>query len=308
MKIGVHFHSKINSTMMNNLHILRCRTHELHDIWKQYLREILQHIHVPEKFDEAVTNIDTSLSWTTLHNDWEKMSFQERSHRWTLFCDDITRAAYKTRPYCVRCGQCCKKAPPALHHKDRELFTKGILKRSDTYTLRIGEMVHSHIENNTYPLKEEMIKIKEKPGTRECNFLNNTSCSLYENRPIQCKRFECWSPQKLIDTFKEDRLTRRDILEKTDILAEIIDYHEKKCSYSLLTDGFRELEKEGDEEKVFDILSCDTAIRPFIKEKLSLSPDELDFLFGRPFMVTVKMFGYCIKQNNDNHFVLESLK
>lgn len=293
---------------MTELHILRCRAHELSDIWKQSLKETLNRMHVPDKFEQAVENIDNSLSWSMLHKDWDKLPFDERAKRWDLFCDDITRAAYKFRPYCVLCGQCCQKAPPTLHLQDRELFHQGILKRDDVYTLRRGEMVYSRIENKTYPLKDEIIKIREKPGTKECIFLNQTSCSIYDNRPIQCQRFECWSPQKLISTFKEDRLTRKDIIKDSDELAGVIDYHDKKCSYLSLKDAFKELEKEGRDEKVFDILAYDTALRPFIQKKLSLNPGELDFLFGRPFLLTVKMFGYRIKHCNDSNFVLEPLR
>ena len=176
-------------------------------------------MHVPENFDIAVTQIETCLVWNTLSNDWDKLSFHERATRWNLFCDDIVRTAYKTRPYCIRCDECCKKAPPTFHQEDKELFDKGLLKRTDVYTLRSAEMVHSRIENRSYPLKEEMIKVKGKPETGECVFLTREGCSIYEHRPIQCKRFECWNPRNLINTFKGNKLTRKDIVHHSEIMA-----------------------------------------------------------------------------------------
>jgi Fe-S-cluster containining protein len=143
-------------------------------------------------------------------------------------------------------------------------------------------MVHSRIENRSYPLKEEMIKVKGKPDTGECVFLTREGCSIYEHRPIQCKRFECWNPRNLINTFKANKLTRKDIVHHSEIMADIIPYHDRKCSYTSLKQAFRELENTGQDSKVLDILSYDTALRTYLQEKLTLSFDEMDF-FGQTF-------------------------
>jgi Fe-S-cluster containining protein len=290
---------------ISELNIIRCSTHELNKYCKHYLKDILKRMHAPENFDLAVDYMQGTLSWNTLHYDWDNLSIHERGKRWNLFCEDIIRAAYKTRPYCIRCGDCCKKAPPTLHHQDKTLFDQGILQKTDVFTLRKGELVHSGMDNTHYPLKEEMIKVKEKPGTKECIFLTHSSCSIYEYRPLQCKNFECWSTQDLIDTFKQKKLTRKDIVKETEIISEIIDYHEKRCSYASLKEGFRQLEKEGIDRTVLDILSYDTALRTYIQEKLALKIAEMGFYFGRAFQQTVKMFGYRIRQDKDARFVLE---
>lgn len=291
---------------MSYLQVLRCNSDELSSIWKQYMKEALRRMHVPGNFDIAVAHIEKSLVWNALAHDWDKLSFQERSKRWNLFCKDIVRYAYKTRPYCIRCEECCKKAPPTLHKEDKRLFDNNILNKTHVYTLRKGEIVHSPMEDRTYSIEEEMIKVKGQSGTNKCIFLCKDGCLIYDNRPLQCRNFECWNPHQFIETFRKNKLIRDDIIKDSDMMKDIIAYHEEKCSYVLLKKALRELEHSGKDNEVIDILSYDTYLRPYLHNKISLSSDKLDFYLGRPFMETVKMFGYRIREDNGN-FILEPL-
>ena len=55
----------------------------------------------------------------------------------------LLKAAYATRPYCIRCGTCCAKGSPTLTVGDLELFTRDIVKPSDVITIRKGEFARS---------------------------------------------------------------------------------------------------------------------------------------------------------------------
>lgn len=282
---------------------------ELTRLWKNDLKGILLTIRCPQNFHEAVTLIENSLMWQKLYSDWDNLPGRQRVHRWKAFLDEIVSLAYKTRPFCIQCGDCCKQGSPTLHKKDRQLLDKGVLKTSHLITLRKGEMAYSAIERRVVFLKEEMIKLKEKPGSRECIFLNHDNkCSTYQNRPLQCITLECWNPGKLEALYKRNpKLNRHDIVAKSKMLYEIIEAHEQRCSYESLKAAFKGLEKHQDEIEVLELLAYDTECRPFFMENLGLVSEEMDFYFGRPFSLTIqKMFGYRVEEESPSSFVLVS--
>jgi hypothetical protein len=51
----------------------------------------------------------------------------------------LLKAAYATRPHCIRCGTCCTKGSPTLLAEDMELFVKDILRPEHVTTIRLGE-------------------------------------------------------------------------------------------------------------------------------------------------------------------------
>ena len=109
----------------------------------------------------------------------------------------LLKAAYATRPYCIRCGTCCAKGSPTLTVGDLELFTRDIVKPSDVLTIRKGELARSAGCDELERTEQELIKIREAPGNNACVFFRpgDKECSIYESRPLQCRRQECWNPQ-----------------------------------------------------------------------------------------------------------------
>ncbi len=143
----------------------------------------------------------------------------------------MEKAAYATRPYCLRCGDCCRQGSPTLYVEDMTILRQGIIKRLDLLTLRPGEIGFSNATQDLVLLPEERIKIKEKPGGRECLFLDSETkgCSIYEDRPLQCRVMECWNPDNFQGLNSHTFLSRKELLNPDDPLIPIIESHTKRC-------------------------------------------------------------------------------
>jgi Fe-S-cluster containining protein len=235
--------------------------------------------------------------------------------------DKPKKMKFTKRTECVRCGTCCTKGSPSLLKADLQLFLSGALSYGDVYTIREGERIRSGEDDEIYESFMELIKIKTKEGTFECIFYREEEgCALYENRPAQCRAYECWSsdskkpsghaaasaPYDILEGLEKKSLTRSDIFHSVDVLLEIIKKHEEKCSYRGLSDAFEKL-SEGDEsavEKIMDMLQYDTYARPFLKEKFNIPDDAMDLILGRPLMKTINEFGFRIVQEGDEYILL----
>ncbi|MCE5313277.1 MAG: YkgJ family cysteine cluster protein [Nitrospiraceae bacterium] len=206
---------------------------------------------------------------------------------------------------CTRCGGCCKGGAPSLLKEDAALFNSGILNQSHVFTIRDSELVKSHDDNTLYE-SIELIKVKDKPGTSECIFFGEGNiCSIYENRPAQCRQFECWNPAEVLNGLEANRLTREELFAESDAIMEIIRHHEQKCSYIRLKDAL-DMMAAGEElavDELIDMLQYDTYARPFIQENFSISPDMFDLILGRPMTQTLESFGFRVMNDGDNYMI-----
>jgi Fe-S-cluster containining protein len=209
---------------------------------------------------------------------------------------------------CERCGECCVNGSPTLHLSDFKLFKENIVTLTDVYTLRKGELVYDNIGEDLDYLKEEMMKIKERPGAKTCIFYDpeNRDCQIYETRPLQCVYFECWNPKKFLETLSEDKLSRGDLFNMVPVIREFVETHEERCSYKKLEELFEKTQEGSDDaaEEILGILEYDTAIRPFIVEKLNVPAESTDLIFGRPLIDTIKMFGYKVEKDDEGNYCL----
>ncbi|MDK2921418.1 MAG: hypothetical protein PWR24_975 [Desulfonauticus sp.] len=179
-------------------------------------------------------------------------------------------------PACKRCAKCCETSPPTLHQEDKELVIQKIIARDKLLTLRQGEVVFEHSSQQYLVLKEELIKIRTENS--KCIFLEQNSCSIYQNRPIECKNFFCSQPQNLLNIQYKNLLHRLDIIKRKSALGEIIQEHENICNLHKL----KKYLKEKNIKKVEDALYFDFNIREYLKNKLELKDSILNFYFGRP--------------------------
>ncbi len=212
------------------------------------------------------------------------------------------------RTSCIRCGKCCSESSPSLMKTDMSLFVSGVLSHENTYTIRDGEWVRSKGDGNIYESFVELIKIKDKDGTSVCLFYkDNEGCSIYENRPSQCRAYKCWTPENLMSGLEEKALKRSDIFGSIDLLMEAIGKHEEKCSCKKLSDAFDRL-AEGREdavEDIMDMLQYDTYIRPFLEEKFNIPPTAMGLILGRPLVDTINEFGFKVEKNGDEYILLQ---
>ncbi len=211
---------------------------------------------------------------------------------------------------CSRCGYCCSNHTPSLHIEDIQLIKKGILGHSDLYTLRRGERVYNNIEGKTTVLDTELIKIREKSDKASCVFYDEvgSACSIYKERPLQCRIFECWRPEPLIKLFKKQKLTRKDLISDKSLL-EIIEYHQEKVSperfHELLTSKNN---PDKNRTELIEMINYDLYFRSYISEKLNFPSDVLDFYFGRSLLQCIKPYGYTIKSSEKDRYVLEFIQ
>jgi Fe-S-cluster containining protein len=203
---------------------------------------------------------------------------------------------------CNRCGECCIKGGPTLHISDAKLLKEGHLSYADLYTIRNGQLVYNNIENKLMTIDFELIKVKELEGKKTCKFFveQGNVCSIYANRPLQCEKFECWNSEKLMEAFTEEKLTRAHLIAGNDSLTIIVNNHEIKCSYETLKELFEDIQEGKDvTQEVFDILQYDAEMRPLLTKKLSINPEYIPLLLGRPLESTLDMFGYKVEIDID---------
>lgn len=211
------------------------------------------------------------------------------------------------RTSCVRCGACCKASSPSLMKEDLPLFAAGVFSFDAVYTIRDGERVRSHEDGVCYESFTELIKLKENEGSGTCMFYRDQEgCGIYENRPAQCRAYQCWAPEDLCRGLEETALKRVDLFASVDVLLEAIRRHEEKCSYRKLADAFERLAGGQEEavEDIMDMLQYDTYIRPFLQEKLNIPAGALDLILGRPLTERLGEFGFTIAREGEDYILL----
>lgn len=212
------------------------------------------------------------------------------------------------RTSCVRCGKCCSESSPSLLKEDTALFLSGVLSYDNTYTLRDGEKIRSNGDGNIYESFVELIKIKDKDEVSVCVFYKDKEgCSIYENRPSQCRTYKCWAPENLMNGLEEGALKRSDIFGSVDLLMEVMEKHEEKCSYKKLSDAFERLADGSEDavEEIMDMLQYDTYIRPFLEEKFNMPQNAMDLILGRPLINTINEFGFKVAKDGDDYILLQ---
>ena len=198
---------------------------------------------------------------------------------------------------CRRCGTCCKKGGPALHADDRDLVESGRIPLKDLYTIRRGELVRDNVRGTLQPLDAEIIKIKARQeGAWTCRYFDDPDgrCRIYASRPVECRALQCWDTGKLERMYTQGRLQRKNLLKAVDGLWDVIDDHDRRCSYESLGRLIRRIKTDGnqaDADSVLEILQYDAEIRNLVVERAGLDPEILDFLLGRPLAETVHQFG-----------------
>jgi Fe-S-cluster containining protein len=217
---------------------------------------------------------------------------------------------FNKRTSCVRCGKCCSMSSPSLLKEDMALFLSGVLSYDNTYTIRGGERIRSKGDGEIYESSVELIKIKDKDGTSVCVFYKDKEgCSIYENRPSQCRIYKCWqmlTSKNLMSGLEEGALKRSDIFGSVDLLMEVMKKHEEKCAYKKLSDALERLADGWEDavEDIMDMLQYDTYIRPFLEEKFNIPQNAMDLILGRPLINTINEFGFKVVKDGDDYILL----
>ena len=117
------------------------------------------------------------------------------------------------RTHCIRCGECCLDSSPTLQTEDLLLLSRGPIKRSDLYTIRVGELVRDNIKGKLRITDKEIIKVRERGNGGGCIFYDHAEkrCTIYEQRPIQCVALRCWDESEFLRVYARPKADRREI-------------------------------------------------------------------------------------------------
>ena len=214
------------------------------------------------------------------------------------------------RTHCIRCGECCLRSSPSFQIIDVPLVNESVIKRSDLYTVRAGELVRDNIRDELKITGKELIKMREKEAAGGCIFYDDAEkrCTIYEHRPAQCKALACWDEREFMRVYATPKVCRKEIIHDQALLR-LIDEHEKRCAYAQLDRYVKKIERNGEAavEKILQILKFDYEIRLLIPEKLDVDPDEMGLILGRPLTETIVMFGLKVVCEPDGSFLLTPL-
>jgi len=211
------------------------------------------------------------------------------------------------RTRCIRCGECCLATGPSLQKTDLPLFFNHVLDGALLYTIRKGELVRDNINDKLVFADEEIIKLRNREAGEGCILYENQekTCTIYGDRPIQCRAFSCWDDEKFKEVFSGPKAVREDMIKDPGLLR-LISAHEEVCNYQTISRHVKAIEQQGEimVQKILKILHYDQDIRRLSRDKLSIDPRELDLLYGRPLTETIHMFGLKVEQGADGSFLL----
>jgi Fe-S-cluster containining protein len=231
---------------------------------------------------------------------------------WSQVRELLLKAAYATRPHCIRCGTCCTKGSPTLLEDDMELFSRDILKQGHLVTIRAGEPAYSNLTEELAATPEELIKIRETPGSKTCIFYEEqgSKCTIYESRPAQCRSQECWNTAASEGISGLTPINRKRLLEPISSLWEIIQRHEERCSYPEFNRAMTRLAATKGQTvgEVLDLLAFDHHVRGFIAENFNIDPDIMDFFLGRPLQDAIIYYGLELEEQPDGSFLLKPME
>ncbi len=271
---------------------------ELIDRWNALLVSILKDDQSTLPLKRAQTQVRQEALYQNVVRRWPRMQADEKLAAWKSLIRLSEDAVRQVLPTCVACGECCRRGSPSLHVEDLELLEQGNIPWRDLVTLRCGEPVRSPYQQTILQLDDERVKIREKPGSRECLFFDGETdqCLIYGNRPTQCRAQACWDPKAALGLKKTPYLTRFEIFQGVDLLLDLIEEHDRRCSFEKLQKAFEHLRETRGEsvEEVLQLLSYEDHFRRFLGSQLNIPDENLELVFGRTFADLVPLFGFRI--------------
>ncbi len=197
---------------------------------------------------------------------------------------------------CIRCGTCCEKGGPCFHIEDRMLIEKGKIPSKYLYTIRKGELAHDNVKGCLVPVDSDIIKIKGKKDSWTCMFFDEVKkgCTVYDDRPLECRVLRCWDTRELEQVYANTRLTRNDFVSRIKGLWDLVKDHQARCDYKKIQPLIKDLAGSNNDHarrKLREIIRYDAEIRKLVVSRGGLDPDMLDFLFGRPLTKTLRSYG-----------------
>ena len=276
--------------------------------WIDYLTALVRDCGTILPIKRIRYQVERSTDYLDIVRRWPRMSDLEKANAWKKLIVSGEKVVRDILPACVQCGDCCRKGSPTLQAEDLEILRQEKIPWDRLITLRRGEPVQSSIAGKPFILEEERIKIREKTGSAECTFLDaeTEKCTIYADRPLQCRAQACWDPAEAKQLADQAFLARQELFGEIELLRELIDEHDRRCSFRKLTEAFESLQKSNGESigEVLSLLAYEDHFRHFLGEKLNIPAQNLDLVFGRSFSALVPLFGFRVVQEGDGSHCL----
>ncbi len=278
----------------------------MESIWREFLGEVLGAPAKSGRFRVLRREIEAAGDFARISQSWRDLTPEERSQAWRRLVEAVKSRLEEVRETCVRCGECCEKSSPTLLLADLPLFQREVLTWNEVFTLQEGDQVLSR-EGNPAVLKEERLKVRELPGTRQCWFYvaATRSCRIYEDRPEQCRRQECWG--EAAEPASGDYLSRRHLLEQIPEVWELIAAHQERCHRPRVRRAVQDLldGREAAADVLFEALHFDHYLRQMLLKEWGLSPAATELLLGRALTEFVAGLGLKAALTPEGVFKLE---
>jgi Fe-S-cluster containining protein len=276
-------------------------------LWEAYLTEVLGVSAKSGRLKVLRREIEEAAGYRDIAARWNSLPPQERAAAWRRLIGAAQERFKATQEICVRCGECCELGSPTLLTHDLPLFQQEILTWNDVYTLRRGDRVNDR-EGRATTLQEERLKVREVPGTRQCWFYQAAThlCRIYEKRPEQCRRQNCWGDPARPPAAAQ-LLSRRELLNAVPEVGELIAAHEARCD---LKDVARTLEdlaagRQEAGDALFEALHFDHYLREMLINDWGLTLSATELLLGRPLTQFLRAHGITATLTPEGTFRLE---
>ena len=190
---------------------------------------------------------------------------------------------------CRRCGECCRRGGPSLHHEDLDLIRAERLEARDLICFRPGEPVVDNVRGILVRLENDLIKIKGLDTGLGCCMhydAQRSSCGIYASRPLQCRLLDCRNPAALMEAYERDRLQRSDLMACGSGLNDLVAWHEEKFSWSrvrTLVEGGKDLQND-----LLRLALDEHAFRQILLQKLDVEDQDLWYCLGRPLHLALR--------------------
>lgn len=201
---------------------------------------------------------------------------------------------------CTRCGTCCLKGGPILHHEDKKILRAGHIGYQHLITIRKGEMAYNPIKGKLEPVHKEIVKVAGRGENWSCVFYDaeKASCTIYSHRFLECRLLKCWDTSEIMSIIGRNTIIRADIINPNDPIMSVIETHEQECSYqeveTLLSALSKKKEKSAPLKRLTELVRKDLSIRSFALSELGLKAEFELFIFGRPLFKVLKDRGLTV--------------
>lgn len=194
---------------------------------------------------------------------------------------------------CRRCGACCLKGGPALHAQDLPLFeTGGPLSLALVVTLRAGERAFDQVRGQVLPLAAEVLKLRGPTGddpSWTCALYDRKAgaCTLYGERPAECRALSCQDTSELAAMYEKDRLSRRDFFPSGHGVLAVMAEHDALVPAGRVAPLAEALRAGGQDaldagEELARMALADQAFRKGLAQRAGIGQEFHDFFLGRP--------------------------